>query len=51
MLPEIISETIKEKKVVERLLYTDPSTNEKIVHESEIPFYKYQDADCFRFQQ
>ena len=48
---EIISETIKEHKVVERLLYTDPGTNEKIVHESEIPFYKIPGADCFRFQQ
>jgi len=44
---EIISETIKEKKVVERLLYTDPSTNEKIVHESDIPFYKYQTRIVF----
>jgi NADH-quinone oxidoreductase subunit F len=42
-VPEIISETIKEKKVIERLLYVDPSTNEKIVHESEIPFYKHQE--------
>jgi NADP-reducing hydrogenase subunit HndC len=41
-VPEIVSETIKGKKVIERLLYTDPSTNEKIVHESEIPFYKNQ---------
>ena len=46
-VPEIISETIKEKKVVERLLYTDPSTNEKIIHESEIPFYKYQERIVF----
>jgi NADH-quinone oxidoreductase subunit F len=46
-IPEIISQTIKEKKVVERLLYTDPSTNEKIVHESEIPFYKYQERIVF----
>ncbi|MGZ6292248.1 MAG: (2Fe-2S) ferredoxin domain-containing protein, partial [Syntrophales bacterium] len=30
-VPEIISQTIKEKKIVERLLYTDPATNEKIV--------------------
>jgi len=29
-VPEIISQTIKEKKVIERLLYTDPGTNEKI---------------------
>jgi NADP-reducing hydrogenase subunit HndC len=41
-VPEIVSQTIKEKKVIERLLYTDPSTNEKIIHESEIPFYKNQ---------
>ncbi|HSO72034.1 MAG TPA: NAD(P)H-dependent oxidoreductase subunit E, partial [Thermodesulfobacteriota bacterium] len=41
-VPEIISQTIKEKKVVDRLLYTDPDTQEKIVHEQDIPFYKYQ---------
>ena len=46
-VPEIISGTIKEKKVVERLLYIDPGTNEKIVHESEIPFYKYQERIVF----
>jgi NADH:ubiquinone oxidoreductase subunit F (NADH-binding)/(2Fe-2S) ferredoxin/NAD-dependent dihydropyrimidine dehydrogenase PreA subunit len=46
-VPEIISQTIKEKKVVERLLYTDPATNEKIVHESEIPFYKNQQRIVF----
>jgi NADP-reducing hydrogenase subunit HndC len=48
-VPEIISETIKEKRVVERLLYTDPNTNEKIIHESEIPFYKYQERIVFGF--
>ena len=47
MFPKLSPETIKEKKVVERLLYTDPSTNEKIVHESEIPFYKYQERIVF----
>ncbi len=46
-VPEIISQTIKEKKVIERLLYTDPSTNEKIIHESEIPFYKHQERLVF----
>jgi NADP-reducing hydrogenase subunit HndC len=44
---EIVSQTIKEKKVVERLLYTDPSTNEKIVHEYDIPFYKNQQRLVF----
>ncbi len=46
-VPEIISETIKEKRLVERLLYVDPATNEKIIHESEIPFYKYQERIVF----
>jgi NADH-quinone oxidoreductase subunit F len=46
-VPEIISETIKEKKVIERLLYTDPVVNEKIIHESEIPFYKNQNRLVF----
>jgi NADP-reducing hydrogenase subunit HndC len=46
-VPEIVSETIKEKKVIERLLYTDASTNEKIIHESEIPFYKNQERLVF----
>ena len=39
---EIISETIRGKKVVDRLLYTDPSTGEKAIYESEIAFYKNQ---------
>ncbi len=42
-VPEIISQTIKEKKVVERLLYVDPTTGEKATHESDIPFYKNQE--------
>jgi NADH:ubiquinone oxidoreductase subunit F (NADH-binding)/(2Fe-2S) ferredoxin/Pyruvate/2-oxoacid:ferredoxin oxidoreductase delta subunit len=41
-VPEIISQTIKEKKVVNRLLYIDPTTGEKATHESDIPFYKNQ---------
>ena len=46
-VPEIISQTIKDKKVVDRLLYTDPATKEKIVRESEIPFYKNQERLVF----
>ncbi len=41
-VPEIISKTIKEKKIIDRLVYTDPKTGEKAIHESDIPFYKYQ---------
>ncbi len=40
--PEIVSQAVKEKGIVERLLYTDPNTDEKIINESEIPFYKNQ---------
>jgi len=38
---EVVSQTAR-GNVVERLLYTDPATGEKVVHEHEIPFYKYQ---------
>jgi NADH-quinone oxidoreductase subunit F len=40
--PEIVSQTAVGKKVIDRLLYTDPNTGEKAVHEYEIPFYKNQ---------
>ncbi len=42
-VPEIVSKTIQQKKVVERLLYEDPITGEKAVHESDIPFYRNQE--------
>jgi NADP-reducing hydrogenase subunit HndC len=45
-IPEVVS-SIKEKNVIERLLYTDPVTNEKVVHEHDIPFYKYQERIVF----
>ncbi|MCK4397831.1 MAG: NAD(P)H-dependent oxidoreductase subunit E [Methanophagales archaeon] len=41
-VPEIISKTINGKEIIERLLYADPNTGERMVHEQEIPFYKYQ---------
>ena len=44
---EIISGTIKEKKVIDRLLFTDPNTGEKVVYEYEIPFYKEQTRIVF----
>ncbi|BBO92982.1 NADH dehydrogenase [Desulfosarcina ovata subsp. ovata] len=39
---EIVKETVQGKKVVDRLVYSDPASGEKAVHLSEIPFYKYQ---------
>lgn len=41
-VPEIVSQTVVGKRVVDRLVYTDPDTGEKAVHQSEIPFYKKQ---------
>ncbi len=41
-VPEIVSRTLKEKEIVERLIYVDPATGEKAAHESDIPFYKNQ---------
>jgi NADH:ubiquinone oxidoreductase subunit F (NADH-binding)/(2Fe-2S) ferredoxin len=42
---EIVSQTLKEKKVLDRLLYSDPGKNEKCVRESDIPFYKNQERN------
>ena len=42
-VPEIVSQTIKEKKIIDRLLFEDPVTGEKAVHESDITFYKNQE--------
>ncbi|MBI4668538.1 MAG: 4Fe-4S dicluster domain-containing protein [Elusimicrobia bacterium] len=41
-VPVIVEETIKNKKIVDRLLYAMPSTGEKIVYEKDVPFYKKQ---------
>lgn len=41
-VPEIVSETLAEGKVIERLLYEDPSNGQKITKDSEIPFYQHQ---------
>ncbi|MGD0071183.1 MAG: NADH-ubiquinone oxidoreductase-F iron-sulfur binding region domain-containing protein [Candidatus Bathyarchaeia archaeon] len=40
--PEIVSKSILEKKVVERLLYKDPATGKGVQKLEDIPFYKYQ---------
>ena len=41
-VPEILSETIGKGNVINRLLYTDRATNEKITKEGDVPFYKRQ---------
>ncbi|MFH1296877.1 MAG: NADH-quinone oxidoreductase subunit NuoF [Bacteroidota bacterium] len=44
---EIVSHTRQEREVVDRLLYVDPTTGEKVIHESDIPFYKNQERIVF----
>ncbi len=41
-VPEIVRETLINKRVVERLVYSDPTGKIRAVKESEIPFYKNQ---------
>ena len=46
-IPEILADTVLEGKVIGRLLYQNPITKEKIVHEQDIPFYKFQQRLVF----
>ena len=41
-VPEIVKETVKSGKVVERLCYVEPKTKKKVPYEKNIPFYKKQ---------
>lgn len=41
-VPRIISSTVLNGNLIEELIYTDPSTNKKIIHEKDIPFYRRQ---------
>jgi NADH:ubiquinone oxidoreductase subunit F (NADH-binding)/(2Fe-2S) ferredoxin len=42
-----VVQSIKDNKVINHLLYVDPTTGKKVIHESEIPFYKYQNRIVF----
>lgn len=41
-VPEIVTETLEEGKIIDRLLWKDPATKKKHAHELDIPFYKKQ---------
>src|SRR4030066_1603829 len=41
-VPEILSETAIKGTIIDRLLHTDPTTGNKVVHRDEIPFYRKQ---------
>ena len=44
---QITTDTLLEGKIIDRLLYQNPLTNEKITHEQDIPFYKFQQRIVF----
>ena len=39
---EILDRTVARGEVIDRLLYADPTTGRKYVHEDEVPFYAHQ---------
>ena len=44
-VPEILTKTIIDGGLVERLLYADPQTGERVPTLDDIPFYKYQQRE------
>ena len=44
---EIVEKTIKNGELIDRLLFRDPATKQKIVHERDIPFYRRQQRVIF----
>ena len=47
-ISRILSETAVKDKVIDELLYVDPISGKKIVHEGDIPFYKRQTRTIFK---
>ena len=41
-VPKIIEETVIKKRLIDRLLYVDPVSGARGVHQEDIPFYKHQ---------
>jgi NADH-quinone oxidoreductase subunit F len=46
-VPEIVSETLLNGRIIERLLYTDPATGRVITYDHDVPFYKRQMRTVF----
>lgn len=44
---DILEKTILKGEVIDRLLYANPQSGEKYVHEDEVPFYKLQTRTVF----
>jgi len=41
-VPEVVTETVANGNIIDRLLYVHPQTGEKIVYERDVPFYRLQ---------
>ncbi|MDH3772735.1 MAG: 4Fe-4S binding protein [Deltaproteobacteria bacterium] len=41
-VPEIVDETFVKKELVERLLYKDPVSKQRVAKEADVPFYSHQ---------
>ena len=46
-VPDLIQKAVLEGGVIDRLLYVDPATGQKIAREPDIPFYKHQKRMVF----
>ena len=46
---DIIQKSILEGEVLERLLYVDPASGQKVTYEYDIPFYARQQRNVFRY--
>jgi len=46
-IPEIVENTLKNGELAQSLIFKDPATKKKIVHEYDIPFYKLQKRIIF----
>jgi len=44
---QIVSDTALKGEVIDRLLYQDPVSKERVIHEYDIPFYKFQKRIVF----
>jgi len=47
-VPQIVQETLDNDRVVERLLYRDPTTKQRISYEGDVPFYAKQNRIVLR---
>jgi NADH-quinone oxidoreductase subunit F len=41
-VPEIVSETLLNGAVIDKLTYVDPATGARVIHEEDVPFYRKQ---------